>query len=169
MLRPCYTWARSTMMASSRTGGSVARLILAIILTLVPPHMAKAGAPREGGRFRNLAGTRPMPGSGAMFPFFLRKAWTSIVGRGGAPQLVPFDRAAIQQNPSITWIGHSTMLVRMDGVTFLTDPIFSDWAGPFPHLGPKRHVPPGVPLEELPPVDFAVLSHDHYDHTDLPS
>jgi N-acyl-phosphatidylethanolamine-hydrolysing phospholipase D len=155
-------------MARSKNA-SVARVILAIALTLVEPHMGKAGAPRKGDRFMNLVGARPLAGFPAMFPFFLRKTWTSLIGRGGAAKLVPFDRAAIRLNPSVTWIGHSTMLVRMDGATFLTDPIFSDWAGPLPHLGPKRHVPPGVPLDELPPVDFVVLSHDHYDHTDLPS
>jgi N-acyl-phosphatidylethanolamine-hydrolysing phospholipase D len=128
-----------------------------------------AGAPRKGNRFVNPARPRPLAGLPAMFPFFLRKTWTSIITRSGAARLVPFDRAAMQFNPSITWIGHSTMLVRVDGVTFLTDPIFSDWAGPLAHLGPKRHVAPGVPLNELPLVDFAVLSHDHYDHTDLPS
>ena len=61
------------------------------------------------------------------------------------------------------------MLVRLGGMTFLTDPIFSDTAGPASFLGPRRHVPPGVPLEELPPIDFVVVSHDHYDHMDLPS
>jgi N-acyl-phosphatidylethanolamine-hydrolysing phospholipase D len=102
-------------------------------------------------------------------PFFVRKAWTSIVGREGGAPLVRFDRDAMLENPSITWIGHSTMLVRMDGVSFLTDPIFSERASPFPFAGPKRLVPPGVSLSDLPPVDFVTLSHDHYDHTDLAS
>src|SRR6185295_5776015 len=84
-------------------------------------------------------------------------------------RLVSFDREALSHNPSITWIGHSTMLVRMGGVTFLTDPIFSDVAGPAGLVGPHRLVPPGVPLDALPPIDFVLLSHDHYDHTDLPS
>src|SRR3989442_6531535 len=57
----------------------------------------------------------------------------------------------------------------MDGVTFLTDPIFSERASPVSFAGPKRLVPPGVPLDELPPIDFVTLSHDHYDHTDLAS
>jgi N-acyl-phosphatidylethanolamine-hydrolysing phospholipase D len=102
-------------------------------------------------------------------PFFLRKAWTSLRPRAGAAPLVPFDRAALSENPSVTWIGHATMLVRMDGVTFLTDPMFSERASPLTFAGPRRLVPPGVPIDELPPVDFAVLSHDHYDHTDTAS
>jgi N-acyl-phosphatidylethanolamine-hydrolysing phospholipase D len=131
--------------------------------------MTTAGATRQEGRFINQAGPRDLPGFSAMLPFLLRKAWTSIAPRTGGACLVPFDRDAIMHNPSVTWIGHSTMLVRMDGVTFLTDPIFSDRASPLSFAGPKRLVRPGVPLEELPPIDFVLLSHDHYDHTDLPS
>lgn len=133
------------------------------------PLMARAGAPHDGDHFMNLAGPRDVPGFNEMLPFFLRKAWTSLVPRAGGARRVPFNRAAMRRNPSITWIGHSTMLVRMDGVTFLTDPIFSERASPVGFAGPKRLVPPGVPLPDLPEIDFVVLSHDHYDHTDLPS
>ena len=129
--------------------------------------MAQTGAPRAGDRFVNNAGPRPLPGAGAMFPFLIGKVWTSIVGRSGAAPRVPFDAAALRQNPSITWIGHSTFLVRMDGVTFLTDPIFSERASPVSFAGPARLVEPGVPLDALPPLDFAIVSHDHYDHFDL--
>jgi N-acyl-phosphatidylethanolamine-hydrolysing phospholipase D len=80
-----------------------------------------------------------------------------------------FDPAAMLRDPSITWIGHSTFLVRMHGVSFLTDPMFSERASPFRFMGPKRLLPPGVPLEALPPIDFVLLSHDHYDHADLPT
>lgn len=104
------------------------------------------------------------------FGFILRK----IVGmflppRPGAPLVVPFDPAAMRTSPSITWVGHSTFVIRMDGVTFLTDPMFSNVAGPFGVLGPRRLIPPGVPLAALPTIDFVVLSHDHYDHADLPT
>jgi N-acyl-phosphatidylethanolamine-hydrolysing phospholipase D len=102
-------------------------------------------------------------------PFFLRKAWTSVVGREGAAARVPHDPRALLENPSVTWIGHATMLVRMDGATFLTDPMFSERASPFSFAGPKRLTSPGVELADLPRVDFVTLSHDHYDHTDLPS
>lgn len=128
-----------------------------------------AGAPRDGDRFVNLVGPRPLPGGGEMFPFLLRKAWTSLVHRRGAAQRVPYEPAALAHNPSVTWIGHATMLVRMDGVTFLTDPIFSERASPVSFAGPARLVAPGVPLDQLPPLDFVTISHDHYDHTDLPS
>jgi len=131
--------------------------------------MSRAGAPRDGDRFVNLTGPRVLPGVQVMFPFLLRKVWTSLVPRTGAARVIPFRRAAMMHNPSVTWIGHSTMLVRMDGMTFLTDPVFSHRVGPASFVGPTRLVPPGVPLAQLPEIDFVLLSHDHYDHTDLPS
>jgi N-acyl-phosphatidylethanolamine-hydrolysing phospholipase D len=87
--------------------------------------------------------------------------------RSGSASCVPYDAAALLREPSVTWIGHSTFLVRMDGVAFLTDPMFSPRASPFSFMGPRRLVPPGVPLDALPPVNFALLTHDHYDHADL--
>jgi N-acyl-phosphatidylethanolamine-hydrolysing phospholipase D len=142
---------------------------LAALVIVCGVAVAEAGAPRDGEAFTNPGGSRPWPGPQVTFPFFARKMWTSLVGREGAAPLVRFDRTAMLENPSITWIGHSTMLVRMDGVSFLTDPIFSERASPVSFAGPKRLVPPGVPLSDLPPIDFVMLSHDHYDHTDLPS
>jgi N-acyl-phosphatidylethanolamine-hydrolysing phospholipase D len=123
--------------------------------------------------FRNLAELE-LPGADVTMPFFLRRVWTSLVGRTGAPPVVPNDGAFLRTNarhsvPTVTWIGHSTLLVQMDGVTFLTDPIWSERASPFAFAGPKRMVPPGVAFEALPPVDFAVVSHSHYDHADLPT
>ncbi len=102
-------------------------------------------------------------------PFLLRRAHVSFQPREGAAPFVPFDAEAILQNPSLTWIGHATMLARMDGASFLTDPVFSERASPLAFTGPKRLQPPGVPFDALPELDFALLSHDHYDHTDLPT
>jgi N-acyl-phosphatidylethanolamine-hydrolysing phospholipase D len=144
-------------------------LVLAVVALLGDVLPAGASAPRHGGAFMNPGGPRPWPGITVTLPFFARRAWSSLVGREGAAPLVAWDPDALAQNPSITWIGHSTMLVRMDGVTFLTDPIFSDRASPISFAGPSRLVPPGVPLDALPHIDFVTLSHDHYDHTDLPS
>jgi N-acyl-phosphatidylethanolamine-hydrolysing phospholipase D len=61
------------------------------------------------------------------------------------------------------------MLVQMDHVTFLTDPTWSDNASPFTFVGPRRFVPPGLAFEALPPIDFVLISHNHYDHLDLPT
>jgi N-acyl-phosphatidylethanolamine-hydrolysing phospholipase D len=134
------------------------------------PEVTSAGAPRVDGRFVNSEGRHIEAGVDVTFPFFLRKAWTSLVPRPGAAPRVPFDASILHgPNPTVTWIGHATMLVRMGGMNFLTDPMFSEYASPVPLLGPSRLVEPGASLEEIGHVDFVTLSHNHYDHADLPS
>jgi N-acyl-phosphatidylethanolamine-hydrolysing phospholipase D len=66
----------------------------------------------------------------------------------------------------VTWIGHSTFLVQIDGLNFLTDPVWSDRCSPVQFAGPKRfrHVP--FEIKQLPKIDFVVVSHNHYDHLD---
>jgi beta-lactamase family protein len=66
----------------------------------------------------------------------------------------------------VTWLGHSTVLLEIDGHRFLTDPVWSERVGPTGFVGPKRWFPPLLALRELPPLDAVVLSHDHYDHLD---
>jgi N-acyl-phosphatidylethanolamine-hydrolysing phospholipase D len=123
---------------------------------------------RDGShRFQNPAGAMSMPHLDVTLPFFLRRMWVSLRPRPGAAAAVPYSPSALTLEPSLTWIGHSSFLVRMDGVSFLTDPMFSHRASPFSFMGPRRMVPPGMPLEALPKIDFVVLSHDHYDHTDI--
>jgi N-acyl-phosphatidylethanolamine-hydrolysing phospholipase D len=67
--------------------------------------------------------------------------------------------------PRVTWLGHSTCLIQHQGLNILTDPVFSDRAGPG-GLGPRRFSPPAVDAEDLPPIDLVVISHNHYDHLD---
>ena len=124
---------------------------------------------RRDGRFTNPGGDLVFPGIDVTLPFFLRRIGVSLRARPGATPSMPYDGSALTLDPSITWIGHSTFLVRMDGVGFLTDPMFSPRASPFSFMGPRRMVPPGVPLEALPAIDFVLLSHDHYDHADRPT
>ncbi len=69
----------------------------------------------------------------------------------------------------ITYINHATVLIQIDGINILTDPIWSERAGPFSWLGAKRVRAPGVKMSDLPPIDMILISHDHYDHLDLPS
>ena len=65
--------------------------------------------------------------------------------------------------------GHSTFLIKKNGITILTDPVFSDRASPFKNIGPKRLIPPAIPLKQLPEIDFITISHNHYDHLDIRS
>ena len=67
---------------------------------------------------------------------------------------------------SLTWLGHACFLIRTAGFTILTDPFLSDYASPVAGLGPKRYVPPGLAIDDLPPIDAVVVSHNHYDHLD---
>ena len=67
------------------------------------------------------------------------------------------------------WIGHSTFLIKKNGVTILTDPIFSKRASPFRNIGPKRLIPPAIPLNKIPKIDVVTVSHNHYDHLDIRS
>ncbi len=98
-------------------------------------------------------------------------------GRARRPRItIPVDdpRATWATPPSspglrITWLGHSTFVVEIDGVRVLTDPIFGPRASPFSFVGPKRFHPVPVSIAQLPPLDAVLLSHDHHDHLDPPS
>ncbi len=89
---------------------------------------------------------------------------------GSPTPRVPPDLARIAgTETSATFIGHSTVLLRIGGLTVMTDPVFSKRASPFSFLGPKRFVPPGIALDDLPAIDVVLISHGHYDHLDRSS
>lgn len=67
---------------------------------------------------------------------------------------------------TLTWIGHATVLLQLNGKNILTDPLFSERASPVQWAGPKRVVAPGLSLQDLPPIHMVVISHDHYDALD---
>jgi len=130
-------------------------------------------APRAAdGRFMNWKGEVGHGTLGVRLPFFWRRMTGAFVEKPGAPARIANDGAFLRENarhsiPTVTWVGHATFLVQMDHVSFLTDPIWSDTASPVSWAGPRRHVPPGLAFEDLPPIDFVVISHNHYDHLDL--
>lgn len=68
-----------------------------------------------------------------------------------------------------TFVNHATVLIQVAGLNILTDPIWSERASPVGFAGPKRAHPPGIPFEDLPPIHAVLLSHNHYDHLDLPT
>ena len=70
---------------------------------------------------------------------------------------------------AVTWFGHASALLEVDGARVLVDPVWSHRVSPSPVFGPTRLHEPPMPLEELPPVDVVLISHDHYDHLDLPT
>ncbi|WP_338866349.1 MBL fold metallo-hydrolase [Myxococcus stipitatus] len=86
-------------------------------------------------------------------------------------QVAPIDPGRFRTPPAtglrLTWLGHSTLLVELDGHRILTDPVWSERVSPYTWVGPKRWFPPPIALADLPPIDAVVISHDHYDHLDM--
>ena len=83
-----------------------------------------------------------------------------------AQMIDPASLRAPENNPSATWIGHATLLVRLAGKTMLFDPVFSPRVSPVGFAGPKRAVPLPIALADLPHIDLVMVSHNHYDHLD---
>ena len=127
-----------------------------------------------GEGFRNIHPIRPgLRDPNAKFP-----SLSDFLCGGGrrvpkAP-LPALDPREAWQRPSgsglrATWLGHSTVLLEIDGTRLLTDPVWGPRASPSRLAGPKRFQPVPVKLEQLPPIDAVLLSHDHYDHLDYPT
>jgi L-ascorbate metabolism protein UlaG (beta-lactamase superfamily) len=81
----------------------------------------------------------------------------------------PPPRRVMDERLRVTFVNHSTVLIQMNGTNVLTDPIWSMRASPFSWAGPRRRRPPGIHFEDLPQIDVVLLSHDHYDHLDVPT
>jgi N-acyl-phosphatidylethanolamine-hydrolysing phospholipase D len=123
-----------------------------------PPHHV------HGGGFRNLD-------PAYSYPIFLRARHVlrRSPPRGPMPFVLANDGVELRANghqPTVTWVGHSTLLIQIDGVNILTDPHFGQRASPLGFAGPRRIVPAGIAFSHLPPIDVVVISHDHYDHLD---
>lgn len=73
----------------------------------------------------------------------------------------------ITHGVKITFVNHSTFLIQIDGKNILTDPVWSKRTSPFDFVGPKRMRQPGIRFEDLPKIDYIILSHNHYDHLDI--
>nr|WP_033296072.1 MBL fold metallo-hydrolase [Amycolatopsis jejuensis] len=139
---------------------------------------AKATGPRaermrrspqyDGGVFRNAATTRSTPSSpGGILREFLFGEDRDRRRPAGTVPLVTDPVAATADGLFLTWYGHASTLVEIDGARVLCDPVWSDRVSPAAFAGPRRlHAPP-VPLASLGRLDAIVISHDHYDHLDL--
>lgn len=149
-----------------------------LAITIVPRFLDRiyyegpAGDHFNGARFFNPDGdadtVRP-PTGGSRGGFF----WRYLTGGDGRPEW-PAAVPVTQTRPlpqvegermRATWIGHASVLVQTQGLNILTDPIWSNRAGPF-GFGPGRVTAPGVRLEDLPRIDLVLVSHNHYDHLD---
>jgi L-ascorbate metabolism protein UlaG (beta-lactamase superfamily) len=125
-------------------------------------------AKKKGRKFQNPIETRV--GSFSMIPKVLKLYASNKEERVPRQALGPFktDARIYQRAPAsglrVTWFGHSSLLIEIDGVRLLVDPLWDKRASPLPWLGPKRFFEPPLPLDDLPPIDAVLISHDHYDH-----
>jgi L-ascorbate metabolism protein UlaG (beta-lactamase superfamily) len=156
-------------------------LLLVILVVVVQGWRAFGKAP-SGERLARMKASPQWQGGGFVNPQpIVNYYWTTLKGMfevsaHASPQAdVPvavrtLAPATLATPPAsglrITWLGHSTMLVEIDGKRVLTDPMWSDRAGPLTWIGPRRWYPPPIALADLPHIDAVVVSHDHYDHLD---
>jgi L-ascorbate metabolism protein UlaG (beta-lactamase superfamily) len=119
------------------------------------------------GRFHNLAPVAPgIKGN----PLPILGEYMFHGGQRVPPAPLPtFDPREAWSHPPdsglrVTWLGHSTVLLEVDGLRILTDPVFGQRASPVSFMGPRRFHPAPAPIAALPPLDVVLLSHDHYDH-----
>jgi N-acyl-phosphatidylethanolamine-hydrolysing phospholipase D len=103
--------------------------------------------------------------------FLARRLTNSLTGVANlTPLLYASDNPGLAPPAnSLTWIGHATFLIRINGVNILTDPIWSAHTGPLSFIGPPRLVKVPIQISELPPIDLVVISHNHFDHLDTPT
>ncbi|MFD4143741.1 MBL fold metallo-hydrolase [Streptomyces sp. NPDC058572] len=128
------------------------------------------------GVFQNPVGARTRPSGGSMVEFvkiyFQKEARAHRSPIGTVP--VHATTVADLAKPPVTdlrltWMGHSSVLAEIDGHRVLFDPVWGDRCSPFSFVGPKRLHPVPAPIASLGPVDVVVISHDHYDHLDMPT
>jgi len=126
----------------------------------------------DGQRFFN-PGAAQARGPGAILRWQLTRDRARWPARIDNPPFPPPDEMVAPGHVSLTFIGHSTFLIRLNGpqgvISILTDPIFSERCFPVQWMGPRRVRAPGLALEALPKIDVMLVSHNHYDHMDLPS
>lgn len=131
-----------------------------------PRYRGPASDHFDSERFRNR---RSIEHGG--FGDLLRWMWTREPGPWqDSTDALPGDPPPRRVGPGelrVTFVNHATVLVQMDGINILTDPIWSDRCSPVSWAGPKRVRPPGIRFEDLPPIDLVLVSHNHYDHLDI--
>jgi L-ascorbate metabolism protein UlaG (beta-lactamase superfamily) len=167
MIRTALKWAGSLFL--------FAAVAFCFAPTLVPPFLDRiyyegpASDHFDGRHFFNPGAPAPR----RLDPRRFLNRWAGGE-RAAWPESVPVHptvppRRVLGQEMLVTWIGHSTVLIQTAGLNILTDPIWSERASPFSFVGPRRVRAPGIRFEDLPKIDLVLVSHNHYDHLDLPT
>ena len=178
-MRPRRRWVR--WLARALLGGLVL-LALALLIVLIDGWQA-FGKRAEGARLDRMERS-PQRGDGSFVnpqPLWndyagMLTGWLSASDHGSPSRPLPVvgggkERFATPPATGlrVTWLGHSTILVEIDGHAILTDPVWGPRSSPLTWIGPARWYPPPVALADLPRLDAVVISHDHYDHLDHPT
>jgi len=138
-------------------------------LTLKRPAPITTPSLRRGGKFRNAAAMRKM-GVGQtlkiMWKVFFDKPDDTVPRYEIAVRALTSVELAAAPDNTLYRLGHSTVLLKLNGELWLTDPVFSERASPVQWAGPARFHQPPIGIDELPPIKGVILSHNHYDHLD---
>jgi len=161
-MRP-FTWVLAAILA-----GLLIPIAIGCFMIATPYYKGAQSGHFDGKHFSNL---EPIGKRG--FFDVLKWRFTSEPG----PWLPWLDNPAAPPPPArvgrgelhVTFINHATVLIQMDGLNILIDPLFSERIGPFSFIGPRRHRPAGIKIEDLPQIDVVLISHNHYDHMDMPA
>jgi len=141
-----------------------AAALLVLVGCVAAPAYRGEPLPNFDGRL--FVNTTPMNKS----PMDLMKlGWGTLTRAADWPEWVDIEPKKVPRAESgiaLTYINHSTLLIQVDGLNILTDPIYSKRASPFQWAGPERVHAPGVTMEDLPDIDVILISHNHYDHLD---
>lgn len=143
------------------------------LLSLLGRHARPYRGPRsdhfDGQRFHNIH-PKPHKGLREVLKWQLgRPAQLEWVEQPGPDAVPEVPERVSGSELRVTYINHATLLIQQHGLNVLTDPLWSQRASPFEFIGPRRHHPPGLSLDQLPPIDLILVSHNHYDHLDLNS
>ena len=173
-------WLRTRAASASRAAKLAA-------LLLVPLAVAGCGYQRPTQILAGPMGTievePPQKGNykeGRSLPwaeFVVKAAMNAYARPEEFPSDLALSKSRVQQElktfnaaPSAAlWIGHATFLIRTNGYTILTDPVFSQGTSPVDDMGPQRYAPPALEIDQLPHIDAIMISHNHYDHLDTRS
>ena len=123
----------------------------------------------DGKQFKNAGDVHAQEGLGPVLRWYLHREKGDFPDQPNLPY-GPKPPARVGWGElRVTFVNHGTFLLQFDSLNVLTDPIWSERTSPFQWIGPKRLRPPGLRFEDLPKIDAVVISHNHYDHLDLPT
>jgi L-ascorbate metabolism protein UlaG (beta-lactamase superfamily) len=143
----------------------VASFIIVGMLISAPTHSGPVTDHFDGKKFIN-PGNAQAKGLTDVFQWMMQRKqgpWTEKKESAFGEKPEAFVTTGIK----VTFVNHSTFLIQVNGVNILTDPIWSERTSPFQFAGPKRMKQPGIRFEDLPKIDYIILSHNHYDHLDI--